>query len=128
MKYLIIFLALTFNSAIADSSSDRVFFSFDSYQLSNQAMQDLRPHIEYLKIHSDTSVTIEGHTDERGTREYNLTLGERRADAVRQFMKLMGVPSTQMKTISFGKERPSAIGSNVRAWDLNRRAVLVYPN
>jgi peptidoglycan-associated lipoprotein len=127
MKYLIIFLALTIDSALADASSDRVFFSFDSYQLSEQAMHELQPHIEYLKIHSDTGITIEGHTDERGTREYNLALGERRADAVRQFMKLMGVALTQMQIVSYGKERPSVVGSTERAWELNRRAVLVYP-
>ncbi|NQV47527.1 MAG: peptidoglycan-associated lipoprotein Pal [Rhodospirillaceae bacterium] len=102
---------------------DRVFFGFDKYNLEPDARRILERQAVWLKKYPNLSVTVEGHADERGTREYNLALGERRANSAKDYLVALGVPSGQIKTISYGKERPVALGSNEAAWSQNRRAV-----
>lgn len=103
-----------------------VYFDFDSSVVHDDAMAMLQAHAEYLVSNSATVVTVEGHTDERGTREYNIALGERRADAVRRILLANGVAASQIKIVSYGEERPAALGHNEQAWAQNRRAELVY--
>jgi len=107
--------------------ADRVFFGFDSYSLDGQARQTLDAQAEWLGRNPSVRVTIEGHADERGTREYNLALGDRRANAARDYLQARGVDASRMQTISWGKERPAVEGSNESAWAQNRRAVTVVP-
>jgi peptidoglycan-associated lipoprotein len=104
---------------------DRVFFAYDSDELSADAQETLQLQAAWLKQHNKSSVTIEGHCDERGTREYNLALGEKRAQAVKNYLNSLGVSSSSLNTISYGKERPAVIGSNDAAWAQNRRSVTV---
>lgn len=107
--------------------SDRVFFELDSYTLSPEARATLDAQAQWLAANPQVNVTIEGHCDERGTREYNLALGERRATAARLYLESRGVASTRMQTISWGKERPEAFGSDEASYARNRRAVTVVP-
>ena len=102
---------------------DRVFFGYNSSELDTDAQQLLQDQAAWLKQYSEKSVTIEGHCDERGTREYNLALGEQRAQAVKNWLVLLGIDSSRLSTISYGKERPAVIGSNDGAWSQNRRSV-----
>jgi len=104
---------------------DRVFFDFDKYDLSAEARAVLQKQAVWLRRYPSVAIAIEGHCDERGTREYNLALGERRANSVREYLRALGVEQNRMKTISYGKERPVALGSNEDAWRQNRRAVSV---
>lgn len=104
---------------------DRVFFAFNSSVLSDTAQETLRRQAEWLQANPDIKVTIEGHCDERGTREYNLALGERRAEAVRAYLLSLGVTKDRVATISYGKEHPEFLGSNEVAWSKNRRGVTV---
>jgi peptidoglycan-associated lipoprotein len=104
---------------------DRVFFEFDHSDVSSDARATLDRQAAWLKKYSNVSVTIEGHCDERGTREYNLALGDRRATAVKNYLVAAGVHADRIKTISYGKERPAVVGSNEAAWAQNRRAVTV---
>ena len=99
------------------------YFEFDSSALTDSARTAVDAHIAAL-LGSDTSVRLEGHTDERGTREYNLALGERRANAVRDYMVANGVPSYRIETISYGEENPAAYGSGESNWQQNRRVEL----
>lgn len=107
---------------------DRVFFGFDRYDLTNEAQATLRAQADWLRQFPSVNVTIEGHADERGTREYNLALGERRANAVKNYLVNQGIPANRVTTISYGKERPVALGSNEAAWAQNRRGVTVLSN
>ena len=102
---------------------DRVFFGYDSSELDSDAQQLLQEQAAWLKQYSDVSITIEGHCDERGTREYNLALGEQRAQAVKNWLILLGINTSRLSTISYGKERPAVVGSNDGAWSQNRRSV-----
>lgn len=102
---------------------DRVFFDTDMSTVNDEGRQTLNRQAEWLKKYSNYQVTIEGHCDERGTREYNLALGERRANSARQYLIAQGVPAARLKTISYGKERPDPVGSDEAAWARNRRAV-----
>jgi len=104
---------------------DRVFFAYDRYDLSPEARTTLRRQAQWLLAHANVNVTIEGHCDERGTREYNLALGDRRATAAKNFLVALGVDASRITTISYGKERPAVLGSNEAAWAKNRRAVMV---
>jgi len=104
---------------------DRVFFGYDKSDLSTEARATLDRQAAWLKKYPSTSVTIEGHCDERGTREYNLALGERRASAVKNYLVADGIGSDRVKTVSYGKERPAVLGSNEAAWAQNRRGVTV---
>lgn len=102
---------------------DRVFFGYDRYDLSPEARAILDNQASWLQQYPNLAVTIEGHADERGTREYNLALGERRANSVKNYLVALGVSSSRINTISYGKERPAVPGSNETAWAQNRRAV-----
>jgi len=102
---------------------DRVFFDTDMSTIREDGRQTLNRQAEWLKKYTNYQVTVEGHCDERGTREYNLALGERRANAARQYLIAQGVPAARLKTISYGKERPDPVGSDEAAWARNRRAV-----
>ena len=104
---------------------DRVFFGYDSSDLDSDALELLQDQVAWLKQHSDVSVTIEGHCDERGTREYNLALGEKRAQAVKNYLIGLGINPDRVSTISYGKERPAVVGSNDGAWAQNRRSVTI---
>jgi peptidoglycan-associated lipoprotein len=101
---------------------DRVFFAYNSAELDDDAQELLQDQVAWIKQYG-ASVTIEGHCDERGTREYNLALGEKRAQAVKNYLILMGISNANVRTISYGKERPAVIGSNDGAWGQNRRSV-----
>mgnify|MGYP001206806419 CR=1 FL=1 len=102
---------------------DRVFFGYDSAELDSDAQELLQDQVAWLKQYPAVSVTVEGHCDERGTREYNLALGEKRAQAVKNHLIVLGIDSSRVSTISYGKERPSVVGSNDEAWSQNRRSV-----
>ncbi len=102
---------------------DRVFFDTDQSTVREDGRATLSKQAEWLKKYTNYQVTVEGHCDERGTREYNLALGERRANAARQYLIAQGIPAARIKTVSFGKERPDPVGSDEAAWTRNRRAV-----
>jgi peptidoglycan-associated lipoprotein len=102
---------------------DRVFFDFDKYNLKPEAKDQLAKWVAFLKKYPSDQLVVEGHADERGTREYNLALGERRANSVKDFLVSQGVQAARLKTISYGKERPAVLGSNETAWAQNRRSV-----
>ena len=102
---------------------DRVFFNYDSSELDTDAQELLQDQVAWLKQYSDVSVIIEGHCDERGTREYNLALGEKRAQSVKNYIINLGISADRVSTISYGKERPAVVGSNDGAWAQNRRSV-----
>ncbi len=104
---------------------DRVNFAYDAHQLDTPAQDQVASWANWLTAHSALSVIIEGHADERGTREYNLALGERRAAEVRSFLLASGIAADRVRIISYGKERPVAVESNEQAWAINRRAVMV---
>ena len=104
---------------------DRVFFDFDKSDLRPDAIDTLNRQSDWLSANGAITVAIEGHCDERGTREYNLALGERRASAAKQYLESMGVSGGRIDTVSYGKERPAVLGSNEAAWAQNRRAVMV---
>ena len=104
---------------------DRVFFNYDSSDLDSDAQELLQDQVAWLKQYSDVSVIVEGHCDERGTREYNLALGEKRAQSVKNYLISLGISSDRISTISYGKERPAVVGSNDGAWAQNRRSVTI---
>ena len=104
---------------------DRVFFAFDKSDLSADARRTLDRQAAWLKQWSNQRLTVEGHCDERGTREYNLALGERRAAAVKDYLVASGVSASRLSTISYGKERPIVLGSNEAAWAQNRVGISV---
>jgi len=104
---------------------DRVFFDTDSTDLSQQARATLDKQAEWLSHYSQYAFTIEGHADERGTREYNIALGARRAQTVRDYLISRGISGQRMRTISYGKERPVAVCDDISCWSQNRRAVTV---
>ena len=107
---------------------DRVFFAYDSYSLTNAAQDTLAKQAKWLKANGSVTIAIEGHADERGTREYNLALGDRRANAAKDYLMTQGISSSRITTISFGKERPVNNASNNKAWAQNRRSVTVRTN
>jgi peptidoglycan-associated lipoprotein len=104
---------------------DRVFFETDSAELTEQARATLDKQAQWLNNYAQYAFTIEGHADERGTREYNIALGARRAETVREYLTSRGVSAQRMRTISYGKERPVAICNDISCWSQNRRAVTV---
>jgi peptidoglycan-associated lipoprotein len=110
---------------LTDYAGDRVFFAYDSSEITDEARSTLSKQAKWLMRHPRERVTIEGHCDERGTREYNLALGERRANAVKNYLIALGVPASRMTTISYGKERPAVAGDGDSVWSQNRRGVLV---
>ena len=118
------------NSAVNDPKSPlaqrSVYFALDSYSVAPQYDQMLSAHANYLMSHQNRNIVVEGNTDERGSSEYNLALGQKRSEAVISKLKLLGVPATRMEAVSFGKEKPLAKGSNEEAWAKNRRADIRY--
>ena len=104
---------------------DRVFFESDQTDLSPQAIATLEKQARWLQTYNRYAFTIEGHADERGTREYNIALGARRAQTVREYLTTRGIAAQRMRTISYGKERPVAVCDDISCWSQNRRAVTV---
>ncbi len=104
---------------------DRVFFESNSSELTSQSLATLEKQAQWLQIYNQYIFLIEGHADERGTREYNIALGARRAQAVRDYLASRGVNAKRMRTISYGKERPVAVCNDISCWSQNRRAVTV---
>jgi len=110
---------------LAKNVGDRVFFDYDSSVITSEGQTTLKTQSEWLKKNPSVNVTVEGHCDERGTREYNLALGERRATAAKKYLVSLGVSAGRIQTTSYGKERPAVVGSDESAWSQNRRAVTV---
>lgn len=110
---------------LAVNVGDRVFFGYDRHDLTSEARQVLELQARWLQQYPSTQVIIEGHADERGTREYNLALGDRRATAVRNYLIAMGVDARRIRTISYGKEQPAVLGAGPQVWAQNRRAVTI---
>ncbi len=107
------------------NAEDRIFFAYDSSSLSNNAQEVLDTQVEWLEDNKNVNAVVQGYCDERGTREYNLALGERRANAVKRYLVSNGVEASRVSTISYGKERPAVLGNNEAAWAQNRRAITV---
>lgn len=110
---------------LAVNVGDRVFFGYDRYDLAPEARTTLDRQASWLQQYPNLRVTVEGHCDERGTREYNLALGERRANSVKNYLVAQGVSESRITTISYGKERPAVPGSDETSWSQNRRGVTV---
>jgi len=110
---------------LVQNVGDRVLFNYDSAILTPEARRTLERQAEWLRLFPEHNIMIEGHCDERGTREYNLALGERRAVAARDYLIAFGIDSSRVRTTSYGKERPYGLGHNEESWELNRRAVTV---
>ncbi len=104
---------------------DRVFFGYDQSDLSPEARSTLERQAAWLKQYPNVTITVEGHADERGTREYNLALGEKRAASTKSYLMSLGVDSSRVNTVSYGKERPAVPEASAAAWSQNRRAVTV---
>ncbi len=124
--------AESLNSAMPGSQEDltinigdRVFFGYDSYALTPEGREVLLGQAKWLQKYDELTVIVEGHADERGTREYNLALGDRRGNTVRDYLIALGVAPSRISVISYGKERPAVPGSNEAAWTQNRRGVTV---
>ncbi len=113
---------------LADGVADRIFFATNKYNISTRGSETLLKQVTYLKNNPNLNVTLEGHADERGTREYNLALGEKRANAVKDYLIANGISSSRIKVVSYGKERPANPASNAIAWSQNRRTVTVKIN
>ncbi len=105
-----------------------IYFDTDQYNVDTVDAAALQTQAQYLMQYSNVNATIQGHTDERGTRDYNLALGERRANAAKNYLVGLGVPATRLRTVSYGKEQPVALGSNAQAWSENRRAATIVIN
>jgi peptidoglycan-associated lipoprotein len=103
-----------------------IYFDLDSYTVKDEFKPVLEAHARYLNANKSRQIVIQGNTDERGGREYNLALGQKRAEAVRRALSLLGVQESQMEAVSFGKEKPKALGSDEAAWAENRRADIAY--
>jgi peptidoglycan-associated lipoprotein len=106
-------------------SADRIFFDTDKFNIDAQDQATLQSQAQWLSKYPNSRITVEGHADERGTREYNLALGERRANAAKNQLASLGIDPSRIQTVSYGKERPQALGSTEEAWAQNRRAVTV---
>jgi peptidoglycan-associated lipoprotein len=113
---------------IASGVPDRVFFATNEIVLTTASRETLRKQATWLRKNSDINVVLEGHADERGTREYNLALGERRANSAKDYLMTYGISSNRISVLSYGKEKPVDSGSNPLAWSKNRRSVTVKAN
>jgi peptidoglycan-associated lipoprotein len=107
-------------------SKRSIYFDFDEAAIKDQYRPIIEAHAKYLQVNKDARVTLQGHTDERGTREYNIALGQRRADAVKKMMVLLGAQEIQIETVSFGKEKPRREGHDETSWAENRRVDIVH--
>jgi peptidoglycan-associated lipoprotein len=110
---------------VASVAADRILFDTDQFEVDAQDQSILQSQAQWLQGNPNVRVTIEGHADERGTRDYNLALGEKRANSAKNYLASLGIASSRITTISYGKERPAAMGSDEGAWAQNRRAVTV---
>jgi peptidoglycan-associated lipoprotein len=113
---------------LAQAGTDTIYFGTDGYDVDAEDQATLAKQAQWLAKFPNVAVTVEGHCDERGTREYNLALGERRANAAKNYLVQQGVSASRISVISYGKERPVATGSDEASWAQNRRAVTVVPN
>jgi peptidoglycan-associated lipoprotein len=111
--------------AAVGMNGDRVFFDTDRFNIDAADQATLAGQAQWLARYPEKRIVIEGHCDERGTRDYNLALGERRANAAKNYLASLGVDASRIQTVSYGKERPAAVGSNEQAWGQNRRAVTI---
>ncbi|PKP86136.1 MAG: peptidoglycan-associated lipoprotein [Alphaproteobacteria bacterium HGW-Alphaproteobacteria-17] len=111
--------------ASVGAMGDRIFFGFDQYNIDAEDMTTLRTQAQWLQRNPAVRVTLEGHADERGTRDYNIALGERRANAAKNYLASLGIDPSRINVISYGKERPAELGSTEEAYSRNRRAVTV---
>ncbi|MCW5646942.1 MAG: peptidoglycan-associated lipoprotein Pal [Sphingopyxis sp.] len=111
--------------ASVGAMGDRIFFGFDQYNIDAEDMATLRTQAQWLQRNPAVRVTLEGHADERGTRDYNIALGERRANAAKNYLSSLGIDPSRINVISYGKERPAELGSTEEAYARNRRAVTV---
>lgn len=109
-------------------SNKIIYFDFDSSQIRDDYVELVKHHGKYLALHSNANIRLEGHTDERGSREYNVALADRRAQAVKKLLLFQGASSDQVTIISYGEEKPAVLGHDEESWSLNRRAELVYGN
>jgi len=105
----------------------RIFFAFDSSKIDDNSRETLEANASYLSAHPDVKVKLEGHCDERGTREYNLALGERRAKAAAELLRVLGIDGSRISTVSFGEEKPLVDEHDEAAWAKNRRVEIIYP-
>lgn len=114
------------NSAVSEferTVGDRVLFAYNRHDLSTDAKHTLKAQASWLMEHKSFNITVEGHCDERGTKEYNIALGEKRAMSAKRFLESLGIDASRIETVSYGKERPAVIGNDEAAWSKNRRAV-----
>ena len=111
--------------ATVGMDGDRIFFDTDRFNVDSADQAALQSQAQWLARYSNKRIVIEGHCDERGTRDYNIALGERRANAAKNYLASLGVDASRIQTVSHGKERPAAEGSNEQAWAINRRAVTI---
>ena len=116
-----------FSQAVGQANTV-VYFDTDRFDIDGEDMAKLQVQAQYFSQNSSLTFTVEGHADERGTREYNLALGERRANAAKNYLVSLGIPESRIRTLSYGKERPVALGSDEGSWALNRRAATVVIN
>ena len=107
-------------------SKRTIYFDYDSFVVKDDYRAQVEAHAKYLQTNKPTRVTLQGHADERGSREYNIALGQKRADAVKKLMQLLGASEIQVETVSFGKEKPKAEGHDETAWAQNRRVEIIY--
>jgi peptidoglycan-associated lipoprotein len=112
-----------FTNASRNGYADRVFFDYDSHEVRPDQVATLQAWADWLKAHGGAQIMIEGHCDERGTREYNLGLGAKRATSVKNYLVSLGIPANRVRTVSFGQERPAEAGSDEASWAKNRRGV-----
>lgn len=115
-----------FSNPQSPLSQQSIYFAFDSYTVPAEAQAMIEAHAQYLATHPSATVVLEGNTDERGGREYNLALGQKRSDSVENRLQLLGVPSERMESVSFGKERPRATGHDEESYQQNRRVDIIY--
>ncbi len=114
------------NDALMQSTNRIIYFDYDSFVIRQEFQTVIESHAKFIKSDKNRKVVIEGHTDERGGREYNLALGQKRAEAVRRALSVLGVPENQLEAVSFGKEKPAVLGSSEAAMEKNRRAEISY--
>lgn len=115
------------NDAAGIPPKRSVYFDYNSFVIRGDSQALIEAHAKYLNAKKTQKIIIQGNTDERGGREYNLALGQKRAEAVRKALSLLNVPESQMEAVSFGKEKPKALGSNEASWAENRRSDIIYP-
>ncbi|CDE76682.1 peptidoglycan-associated lipoprotein Pal [Parasutterella secunda] len=115
-----------FSNPNSPLSQQSIYFAFDSYTVPAESQAMIEAHAQYLATHPSATVVLEGNTDERGGREYNLALGQKRSDSVENRLQLLGVPSDRMESVSFGKERPRAMGHDEESYQQNRRVDIIY--